>query len=131
VAGEAEGVNEKRTSKRLSLDYDVSLHVESEATFYTGLLKDISTGGVFIVTDKHHAVGDRLRLRLEFPGLAKPFEVSGVVCWVRSTFSSRDMPEGIGVKFDSISPEVQKAINKYLAQVEPLYFETDDEYAEW
>ncbi len=124
-------MNNKRIAKRLTLDYDVSVDVGQETSFYTGMLKDISTGGVFIATDRHHKVGSTLQLRLAFPGLDGPVEVTGIVRWHRSTFASGDLPEGIGVSFEELTPEVKKAINGYLASTDPLFFEDEDEYSEW
>jgi uncharacterized protein (TIGR02266 family) len=124
-------MSQKRTAKRLSLDYEVSVDVGLETSFYTGMLKDISTGGVFIATDREHRVGSALQLRLAFPGLKDPVEVEGVVRWHRSRYASGDMPEGIGVAFENLTDNVKAAINKYLSKTDPLYFETTDEYSEW
>lgn len=127
-----EGIDQ-RQAQRLQLDYDVAVDVgdESGATFYTGLLKDISTGGVFIATDKHHAVGEKLEVRFSFPGVDEPVSVTGTVRWCRHAYNAQDMNEGVGLQFDNLPDAVAATINHYLARADSLLFETTDEYASW
>lgn len=121
----------QRRARRVSLDYDVTVGMESDAMFYTGLLKDISSGGLFIATTKPHNVGDKISLQLNLPGSDDPLQVNGVIKWHRGEYVSEELPEGVGVELSDLDPEVRKAINQYLVGEDPLYFDHTDDYSEW
>ena len=121
----------QRRARRVSLDYDLTVGMETDAMFYTGLLKDISSGGLFIATDKDHNVGDNISLQLNLPGTSDPLQVTGVIKWLRGEYVSEELPEGVGVELTDLDPEVRKAINQYLVGEDPLYFDHTDEYSEW
>ena len=121
----------QRRARRVSLDYDVTVGMETDAMFYTGLLKDISSGGLFIATEKEHKVGDTISLQLNLPGADDPLQVTGVIKWHRGEYVSEELPEGVGVELTGLDPKVRKAINQYLVGEDPLYFDHTDDYSEW
>ena len=121
----------QRRQRRVSLDYDVTVGMETDAMFYTGLLKDISSGGLFIATTKAHHVGDNISLQLNLPGTDDPLQVTGVIKWLRGDYVSEELPEGVGVELTDLAPEVKKSINQYLVGEDPLYFDHTDDYSEW
>jgi len=116
-------LEEKRRAPRLGVDYDLQVTVSNENSFYTGLARNISSGGIFIATDAIHQVGDIVRIRFSFPGLEKPTEVDGVVQWYRDPFSGRAGPTGIGVRFRNLPAHIAEKIDSYLAGGEVLLFE--------
>lgn len=129
--GEPDGAN-RRTAKRVAVDYAMSVDVASGNMFYSGLIKDISNGGVFVATDKHHNVGDKLEVSFIFPGMTEQIKATGIVRWCRTQFGADEiMPEGVGLSLENLPPEVQKAINDYLKTTDVLIYEEDEEYSEW
>ena len=60
--------------------------------------ENLSTGGIFIRTDRPFAIGALVKLALSFPGLLSALEVSGSVTWVRK--AAGDQPAGVGIKVD-------------------------------
>ncbi len=78
-----------RTSIALRVDYDGS---EESVFDYT---ENLSNRGVFLRTTKKFHIGDRIRLKLSFPGLIEPIILEGSVRWTRE-----DNDAGVGVEFD-------------------------------
>jgi len=123
---------ERRDNGRVSVDYDLKVSVGTGHDFYTGLLQDISTGGLFVATDKYHKIGEEIVVRFEFPGLSEPIEAKGTVRWQRSHFADKSQPEGYGIQLEELPPAVVAAVNKHLKQNSSLMFsEFTDEYEEW
>jgi uncharacterized protein (TIGR02266 family) len=125
-------VAERRVFRRATVDYDLKVDVGTGHDFYTGLLEDISTGGIFIATDKEHRIGDRIEVRFAFPGLPHEVEARGVVRWQRSEFADRSQREGYGIQLEDLPLEITQAINAHLKRNSSLvYSELTDEYEEW
>lgn len=114
---------ERRTAPRAELDYDLEADIEGENVPYTGLIKDISEGGLFISSEKRHTVGDTLQIRFTFPTLNDPIEVQAVVRWYRDDYTDSSMQQGIGVQFINLDPEVMKKINAYIKDKEVTFYE--------
>jgi uncharacterized protein (TIGR02266 family) len=130
--GDSLDASERRQFGRVSVDYDLKVSIGSGHDFYTGLLQDISTGGLFIATDKIHRIGDSITVRFAFPGRPDPIEAQGVVRWQRSHFADASQPEGYGIQLEELPPEVVAAVNKHLEQNSSLmYSEFTDEYEDW
>lgn len=113
----------RRQAPRAQLDYDVEVDIEGENVPYTGLLKDISEGGVFLTTDERHAIGDRLHIRFSFPTIEEPINVNVVVRWVRDAYSEGGMLPGVGVQFVDMAPEVTAAINQFIRDKEVAFYD--------
>jgi uncharacterized protein (TIGR02266 family) len=126
------GGDERRRAPRLPVDYDLKVNVESGNVFYTGLLRDISTGGLFIATDHDHRVGERVTVRFSFPGVPEPVEAVGIVRWQRTPFGEGALPEGIGLQLEALPEPVIEAINNHLKAYESLmYDEETSEFEPW
>ena len=52
-------------------DLEVTVDLESDHNFYTGLTQNISSGGVFIATHHLRKIGDRITLKFTLPGLGQ------------------------------------------------------------
>lgn len=114
---------ERRTAPRAELDYDLEADIEGDNVPYTGLIKDISEGGLFISTDKRHTPGDTLQIRFTFPSVNDPIEVQAVVRWYRDDYTDSSMLPGIGVQFVDLDPEILKKINAYIKDKEVTFYE--------
>ncbi|MBM4352914.1 MAG: TIGR02266 family protein [Deltaproteobacteria bacterium] len=113
----------RRQSPRLKLDYDLEVDVLGEHVPFAGLIKDISSGGLFITTEFRHKVGDELQIRFTFPALADPVEATVRVQWFRDEYSGGGMPAGIGVQFVDLPEDVVRAINQYIRDKEVHLYE--------
>ena len=64
-------------------DLEVTVDLESDHNFYTGLTQNISSGGVFIATHHLRRIGDRITLKFTLPGSEKVLDVETEVRWIR------------------------------------------------
>ena len=112
-----------REHDRFAVDLEVS--VLSETNFYAGLAENLSAGGLFIATHQLQKVGSTIHLSLRMPESAEVFQIVGEVRWVRVYNEMSDTSPGLGVRFANLPTGAAAAINQFLGQREPLFF--DDE----
>jgi len=113
----------RREHERFAVDLEVSLG--SEHNFYAGLAENLSAGGLFVATHRLQKVGSKIDLTLRLPDSEETFQLSGEVRWVRVYNEQSDTPPGLGIRFAELSAEVTTAINRFLDQREPLFFDDD------
>lgn len=113
----------RREHQRYSVELEVS--VQSEHNFYAGLAENLSAGGLFIATHQLQKVGSKIELSLRLPDSEQVFEIQGEVRWVRLYNEHSDTPPGLGIRFMDLPSGASAAIDRFLAQREPLFF--DDE----
>lgn len=113
----------RREHDRFTVELEVN--VTSENNLYAGLAENLSAGGVFIATHTLHRVGSKIELSLRMPDSEEEFEIVGEVRWVRVYNEHSDTSPGFGVRFLSLPSGAAAAIDRFLAQREPLFF--DDE----
>jgi uncharacterized protein (TIGR02266 family) len=104
--------SDMRIQKTLSLTY------KDDQAFISAYTSNISTGGLFIKTDKPLRLGDQFLLRLQVPALHEPLKVSCEVAWVRgpSEVTAKE-PAGMGIKFIEMSKGDREALKRYLGKV--------------
>jgi CRP/FNR family cyclic AMP-dependent transcriptional regulator len=101
-----------RVQKTLSLTY------KDNMAFVRAYLGNISTGGIFIKTDKPLPQGEQFLLRMQLPELPDPLKISCEVVWARgpAQVSSRE-PAGMGVKFIEMSKKDSESLKHYVSRV--------------
>lgn len=111
----------RRSVQRFTLDTEIGF--QSETNFYTGFTGDISEGGLFVETYDFRPVGSSLCINFTLPD-GELVSAEGVVRWIREpNASSPSMPPGMGVQFTLLKPEHREAINRFLTQRDPLFYE--------
>ncbi len=114
---------QRRASPRFAVELDVSLG--SEHNFYAGFVENMSAGGVFVATHMLKPVGEKLELAIHLPDNEVVVRGIGEVRWIREYSEQSNVPPGMGVRFVHLEPASLEAIEAFLAQREPLFF--DDE----
>lgn len=74
----------------------------------------MARGELFLETSQPFKVGTRLMLRLHAPQAAAPFQIEGIVGWIRAEATGPGLPAGMGIALRS-SIETQGAIIDGLA----------------
>jgi uncharacterized protein (TIGR02266 family) len=116
--------SERRDSARVVLEVEVGL--ETDHNFYTGLTRDISSGGLFVATHLIRPVGERVGVRFTLPGRRAPIALETEVRWVRDGRTMRtDCPDGMGLRFLELPADARAAVAAFLEQRDSLYY--DDE----
>ena len=74
---------------------------------------NLSTHGMFVLTQCHFSVGTHLRFTLSFPGLLERLPLCGVVRWTRD-----DTDEGgVGLEFDDMDERTRQRLEAFLDEV--------------
>ncbi len=103
--------------------FEAHLAANSPSNFYQGLAGNdvVEHGGVFIATYERPAIGAPLWLKITLPG-GYEFEASAVVAWTRES-GAPGSPPGFGAKFDKISSQARKLVQRFVRNREPLFYE--------
>jgi len=112
----------RRGHHRASVDLDVSLG--SDHNFYSGFAENLSVGGVFVATHQVRPVGEKVEVSVHLPDGTEVRAVAEVR-WTRLFNAESDMPPGMGLRFMELSPGSDTAIESFLKEREPLFY--DDE----
>lgn len=124
---------ERRRDPRFLLELAVTM--EGDNNFYTGLSENISEGGVFIATSAVLPIGMRVELQFTLPHFDVPIRLEGTVQWVREPEAmslpgmvfghgeSRDVPPGMGIRFDDIDQDAVYAIRKFMMLRLPDFYD--------
>lgn len=104
--------SEVRVKKTLSLTY------KDNMAFVRAYLGNISSGGLFVKTEKPLPQGEQFVLRLQLPDLPDPLRMSCEVVWARSPAEAKPKePAGMGVRFIEMSPKDRDVLKRYLSGV--------------
>jgi uncharacterized protein (TIGR02266 family) len=117
------GKDNRTGGERVFLEVDIGLL--SESYFYTGLSQDLSRGGVFVATYQLKAPGTRVSVYFVLPD-GHAVSADGVVRWTRDS-GSEDMPPGMGIAFENLTPRDVSAIGRYCHDRAPLYHDVEDD----
>ncbi|HLK92625.1 MAG TPA: TIGR02266 family protein [Polyangia bacterium] len=108
---------EQRACRRI--DLEISVDLESEHNFFSGVASNMSVGGLFIATrdpGDSRKIGDLVTVRLTLPGDERPVTVDAVVRWIRA-----GEPAGMGVQFLGLSPDAHASISRFVRSREPIH----------
>jgi len=90
--------------QELRANVEVEVHYRTLQEFIAAYSRNISGGGVFIRTPQPQPLNREVLLRFTLPGIARRFEVRGMVVWV-NTASRSSFPVGMGIKFLQMDPK--------------------------
>lgn len=102
---------EKRGDTRRTCLISADYIIEKDA--FNGYILDISAFGVFIETNVIFPAGQKLSMSFSLPNHQKPFNFKGQIVWSGS--------QGIGVKFDYLSPRQKEILKTFSEQSEEIF----------
>ena len=114
---------QRRENPRDGVELDVSLG--SEHNFYAGFIENMSSGGVFVATHMIKPVGESLEISIHLPDRDILVRGVGEVRWIREYSEQSNVPPGMGVRFVHLEPGSLEAIEAFLKQRDPLFFDDD------
>lgn len=117
---------ENRVYERI--EYDVEVTMESEDNFFTGFVKNISAGGLFIATHNLLDIGSKFKINLKIPEHGEKVNVDCEVRWIRP-YNDRtpDIIPGMGVKFLNLDLIIKEKINQFITQKRDTIFYDDED----
>ncbi|MBL6975242.1 MAG: TIGR02266 family protein [Deltaproteobacteria bacterium] len=114
---------QRRTSPRVM--YEIEVGVRSDDNFFTGFIRNISEGGLFVATHDPLDVGSEVTIKFTVPTMEGEVTAHSIVRWVRP-YDER-MPDaipGMGVQFVTLLPDTAtEAINRFIQEREPEFYE--------
>jgi type IV pilus assembly protein PilZ len=84
----------------------VTVGVEGAAPI-SGVAKDISVGGVFVIVDEPLPFNTSVEVRITLPGQGDALTLPGVVRWTRT--------DGMGIQFGLLGAKETHAITEFVA----------------
>ena len=102
---------DERTDGRFNASLKVSYNSYNE--FITEYSKNVSRGGIFINTKRHHKISEIVDLSLVVPGLDHALKITGEVMHIK-IHNVPDEDAGIGIKFIDIDSESRKALIEFI-----------------
>src|SRR5688572_1552321 len=96
-------VVDKRSHPRVSLDTAVTCELP-DGSQVEGRCKDISIGGMFVITTGSLPFGTDIQVRIRLPRTRQDFVLPGVVRWIN--------PDGFGVQFGLLGARETHAISE-------------------
>jgi uncharacterized protein (TIGR02266 family) len=112
---------QRRSTQRLATEIEIGVH--GDTNFYSGFSANIGEGGIFVATYEPHVIGQRLHVRFRLPDVEAPLEAKVEVRWLRAVGPGEEGTPGFGAAFVALSDEARAAVERFVAQREPLFFE--------
>jgi len=121
--GSAKPTDNRRERRRHRFELEVG--VSSPHRFYTGLVRNISAGGLFIQTEADLSTGDEVDVRFTIPGSSHVFEKKAQVRWIRphDPYGADSTLTGVGVKFLELSDEEAKLLNAFIRDHDAIFYD--------
>jgi uncharacterized protein (TIGR02266 family) len=115
------GTDNRRIAPRFAVELEMS--ISSEHNFYSGLVENISEGGVFVATHVLKPIGSVVEISITLPDSDVAVSGKGEVRWIRDYNELSDTPPGMGIRFVELASGSVEAIEQFLSQRDPLFFD--------
>ena len=110
-----EPASNKRRAMRLH--HEIPVAYRSVGSFLTDWATNISQGGLFINTRKPLPVGTEVKILIQLPGAAFPYELHGKVARVTEFDNAANMVPGMGVQFTAVDEAKVKEIEEFVVRL--------------
>ncbi len=104
-----------RRSRRLH--HELAVAYRTVGGFLSDWATDISRGGLFINTRKPLPVGTVVKLIIQIPGAASPFDMVGRVARVAEGQDAGGPPPGMGIEFTDIDRTKRDRIEEFVEKL--------------
>jgi len=109
------GSDNKRVAARLH--HELPVAYRSVGSFLTDWATNISQGGLFINTRKPLPVGTDVKILIQLPGAAFPYELHGRVARVTEFDNAANMVPGMGVEFTGVDEAKKREIEAFVQRL--------------
>lgn len=111
-------MREKRRFIRFNISLKLNYTVQKEPRVEkTGMTKDVSAGGMQILTEEKLATGSRLGIRFFIPNAPNPAHLSAVVLWSKEAPGEKKLSYTAGVEFKGIEEDNKNTFLKFLCDL--------------
>ncbi len=95
----------------------LKINYSSFSEFITEYTRNVSRGGMFINTKRHHEINETVDIQLHVPGIDQPLNIACEVIRVH-IHNVPDDEAGIGVKFIDMDDQSRRALITYIKTLE-------------
>ncbi len=103
--------------KAARLHHELPVAYRTVGSFLTDWATNISHGGLFINTRKTLPVGTVVKLIIQLPNAAFPFDLTGRVTRVTELDNRSNMVPGMGIEFTDIDEKKRDQIESFVEQL--------------
>jgi len=111
----AKPVENKRRSARLH--HEIPVAYRTVGSFLSDWATNISQGGLFINTRKPFPVGTEVKIIIQLPGAAFPFDITGKVSRVEPLGNSANAAPGMAVEFTELDRVKREKIESFVQKL--------------
>jgi uncharacterized protein (TIGR02266 family) len=108
------GDNKRKATR---LHHEIPVAYRSVGSFLTDWATNISQGGLFINTRKPLAVGTAVKIIIQLPGAAFPYEMAGRVTRVTQYDNHANMVPGMGIEFTDVDDAKRREIEAFVERL--------------
>jgi type IV pilus assembly protein PilZ len=94
-----------------------TLVIRSKAALYAAWIPLLRGGGIFLPSNRSHALGDEVLVLLSLLDDPNKIPLQGHVAWINPAHSTGNRPQGIGVQLNDsdVARELKKKVEGLLA----------------
>jgi uncharacterized protein (TIGR02266 family) len=105
----------------------VEVNIKSDHTFWTGFTHNLSSGGVFLASEKSLPLGSIVQFEMRLSEEGETTLVSAQVRWYRQENAIEGEPGGMGLQFINLDDALRSRIDEFVCkQRETLFFDEED-----
>jgi uncharacterized protein (TIGR02266 family) len=109
------GIDNKRKAARLQ--HEIPVAYRSVGSFLTDWATNISQGGLFINTRKPLPVGTEVKIIIQLPGAAFPFDIGARVKRVEAVGNPTNAAPGMAVEFTELDRARREQIESFVQRL--------------
>ncbi|MFC1666406.1 PilZ domain-containing protein [Candidatus Omnitrophota bacterium] len=112
-------MREKRRFIRFNISLKIAYTVQKDPKVErTGMTKDVSAGGMQILTEENLQTGSRLEIKVFIPEAANPAHLSAVVLWSKKKDpEDKKLSHSAGIEFKGIEEDNKSTFLKFLCDL--------------
>jgi type IV pilus assembly protein PilZ len=107
--------DDKRRAARLH--HEIPVAYRSVGSFLSDWATDISHGGLFINSRKPLPVGTAVKILVQLPGTAFPFELQGRVTRVSELDNAANTVPGMGIEFTGVDEPKRRELEEFVERL--------------
>jgi uncharacterized protein (TIGR02266 family) len=108
------GDNKRRAAR---LHHEIPVAYRTVGSFLTDWATNISQGGLFINTRNPLPVGTGVKILIQLPGTAFPFELEGRVTRVTAFDNRANMVPGMGIEFMQLEDAHRRELDGFVERL--------------
>jgi len=112
-------MKEKRRFIRFEISLKVNFIVQKKdlKVERIGITRDISAGGLQLLTEEKLESGNKLALKVFIPGALNPAHLNGIVLWSKELSTSKGPSYGSGIEFGNVEEDNKNTFLRFLCDL--------------